>query len=84
MTRSANLTAVEWGPDLMMSIGGAIVLLVSTAGSLDDLGRSRPPQPGAYPQQAAGDDADGKYRNKDPKSGGHTAIVRLCRAVRSR
>jgi hypothetical protein len=49
-----------------MSIRGAIVLLVPAARSVHDLGRGRPPQPGAYPQQAAGDDADGKHRNKDP------------------
>jgi len=66
-----------------MSIRGAIVLLVSTARSVDDRGRGRPPQPGAYPQQAAGDDADGKHRNKDPQSGGHTAIVRLRHGVRA-
>jgi hypothetical protein len=67
-----------------MSIGGAIVLLVSTARSLDDLGRGRPPQPRAYPQQAAGDDPDGKHCNEDPQSGGHTAIVRLRHRVRVR
>lgn len=55
----------------------SIVFLVATVRGLDHLRRGWPLQPGPYPQQAAGDDADGKHRNEDPEHSGHPAIVRL-------